>query len=110
MRYHALESVGLTYEQIKDEFPGLVYAHLSAYGTTGPLALEPGFDTTSFWVGTGLSNAIQQEGMYSFYPGGFGDTMTGAILFSGICTALREKFETGNSAQNEKKAFSRTGV
>jgi len=104
-RYPALKKLGLTYEQIKDEFPGLIYAHLSAFGTTGPSATEPGFDTTAFWVGTGLSNSVHRQGNYHYYPAGFGDAMAGSILFSGICTALRAKYETGVGTKVDTSLF-----
>lgn len=108
-RYPALAKMGLTYEALKDEFPGLIYAHLSAFGTTGPSATEPGFDTTAFWVGTGLSNSIHREGMYSYYPAGFGDALAGSLLFSGICTALRTKYETGAGMKVDTSLF-QTGL
>jgi len=108
-RYPALAKYGLTYEAIKDEFPGLIYAHLSAFGTTGPSATEPGFDTTAFWVGTGLSNSIHREGMFSYYPAGFGDALAGSFLFSGICAALRTKYETGAGMKVDTSLF-KTGL
>ncbi len=34
--------LGLTYDDLKDANPGLVCAHLSAYGREGPRACWPG--------------------------------------------------------------------
>ena len=39
-----LEKYGLGYEDIKDEFPGLVYCAISGYGQTGPYKDRGGYD------------------------------------------------------------------
>ena len=39
-----LEKYGLGYEDLKEEFPNLVYCAISGYGQTGPLANVPGHD------------------------------------------------------------------
>merc|ERR1711881_386408 len=91
----SLVELRLTYELLHKEFPSLIFAHLSAFGTTGPEANRPGFDTTAFWVGTGLSASIHSEGLYTLYPPGFGDVATAGSMVAGIALALRERNESG---------------
>jgi crotonobetainyl-CoA:carnitine CoA-transferase CaiB-like acyl-CoA transferase len=45
-RMAALEGMGLTYEDLKDRFPHLIYGHISGYGLKGPDAALPGYDST----------------------------------------------------------------
>lgn len=45
VRVGGLQRLGLDYESIRDEFPQLVYAHLSCWGLNGgPDAMKPGYD------------------------------------------------------------------
>jgi len=39
-----LEKYGLSYAQLKDEFPELVYCSITGFGQTGPHAAKPGYD------------------------------------------------------------------
>src|SRR5688572_16187991 len=39
-----LEKYGLGYDQLKKQFPKLIYCSISGYGQNGPLAEEPGYD------------------------------------------------------------------
>ena len=39
-----MEKWGLGYEQIKDRFPRLIYAHISGFGADGPYGGQPGYD------------------------------------------------------------------
>src|SRR3712207_1745586 len=47
VREKALAKMGLTYDQLKDDFPGLIHAHILGYGEEGPLKDKPGFDYTA---------------------------------------------------------------
>jgi succinate--hydroxymethylglutarate CoA-transferase len=39
-----LDALGLSYETLSRLHPGLIYASISGYGTTGPYAQKPGYD------------------------------------------------------------------
>src|SRR5690606_27113692 len=39
-----LKKFGLSWNDLKDEFPRLIYCSISGYGQTGPYALRPGYD------------------------------------------------------------------
>ena len=53
VRGEALKRIGLDYASLKSRYPGLVYAHLTAYGQTGPDADLPGYDVGAFFAATG---------------------------------------------------------
>lgn len=39
-----LDELGLGYQQLKEVNPRLIYASLTGFGSTGPLASKPGYD------------------------------------------------------------------
>ncbi len=53
-RLAALKRLGLSYEDIKDEFPRLIYAIGLGYGEKGPSAEDPAYDQTAFGLETGF--------------------------------------------------------
>lgn len=48
MRPAALKRLGLSYEELKETYPTLVYAIILGYGEKGPEASKPAYDTTAF--------------------------------------------------------------
>ena len=50
----ALQRLGLSYEDLKDKFPKLIYAIVLGYGEKGPEKDTPAFDTTAFWSRAGF--------------------------------------------------------
>ena len=50
----ALKRLGLDAEQLRSQFPGLIYALLVGYGEKGPDADNPAFDSTAFWSKSGF--------------------------------------------------------
>jgi len=97
-RPKALKRLGLMYEDIKDKYPGLIYAILLGYGENGPEADKPAFDTSAFWAKSGFLRdlALKQENYTPVQPPySMGDTITGYMLLAQICAALYRKKETG---------------
>lgn len=111
IRPKQLAGLGLDYDDIKDELPHLIFAHLIAWGREGPDAGLAGFDMSSFWATTGIAHAVHSPPnfMYTAYPTAFGDLATGAGLFGGICTALANKVETGKGAYVSNELY-RSGI
>lgn len=96
VRLQSLTRYGLDYESLRDEFPHLVYAGLTAWGSVGPDINLPGYDIGCFWAATGLSVLSQlQQGTYSYYAAGSGDVFSSTALVFGIMTALRERAISG---------------
>ena len=95
VRIDGLRKLGLTFEQLSPLMPKLIYAHMSAWGTTGPDFDQPGFDVGAFWTATGISPMFNDAPRFAIYPPGFGDLTSGQALLSGIVLALRHRMLTG---------------
>lgn len=94
----ALKRLGISYEDLKDRFPGLIYAALLGYGEKGPDAHRPAFDSVAFWTRSGFlhDQATKREDYAPISPPwGVGDTVTGYLLLAEICAALYRRKETG---------------
>lgn len=50
MRTAALKKLGLDYETLHEEFPGLIWGQMRGYGEFGEFAHAPGYDAVC-WAG-----------------------------------------------------------
>lgn len=95
-REDALKRLGIAYDDLKTEFPGLVYGHINAYGERGPDAAKPGYDIIAYFARTGIA---LDTGTAENFPlvnlAGMGDHPTGVALAQGISAALYKKLRTG---------------
>lgn len=95
-RPKALAKMHMTYEEVKEANPAIVYADMSGYGSKGPLRDKPGFDYTSFLSRSGmLADLSPKNGNIMSFIGGFGDHITSLSLAAGICAALVKAKTTG---------------
>lgn len=97
-RPNALKRLGLSYEDLKEKYPSLIYSILLGYGEKGPEAEKPAFDTTAFWAKCGFlrDQSLTREDYAPVQPPySVGDTVTGYLLMGEICAALYRKKETG---------------
>ncbi len=100
IREKSLMRNGLDYETLKLDNPGLVYAHFTGYGDKGPVASDPGFDTSAFWLRSGPVADWQTKGSFPFLPTyAFGDMATSNAFLSGILMALFAKEKTGKGTK-----------
>jgi crotonobetainyl-CoA:carnitine CoA-transferase CaiB-like acyl-CoA transferase len=87
--------LGLGYDVVSQLNPRLVMCSISAFGQTGPLAHEPGFD----WVGAAYSGITsmggEKDGSPVFPMVAIGDVSTGAHAMGAICAALLYRERTG---------------
>jgi len=94
----ALARLGLSYEQLKEKYPRLVFAIVLGFGEKGPDADKPAFDTTAFWARSGFlqDTAVKNE-MYEPVnaPSGVGDSYTGTNLAMQVLAALMVRDRTG---------------
>lgn len=96
VREKSLLRNGLDYETLKAWNPGLIYAHFLGYGDKGPVASNPGFDISAFWLRSGPIADWQTHGSFPFLPTyAFGDMATSSSFLAGILMALYAKKETG---------------
>ena len=94
----ALRRLGIHYEDLKEEFPSLVYGIVEGYGEKGPAKDDPAFDTTAFWSRSGFLRDMAPDGEHYapvLPPFGVGDTVTGYLLLSQVLAALYRRAQTG---------------
>ena len=95
-RLRGLKKLGIAYEDLKERFPGLIYAHFSGYGELGPDKDRPGFDIAAYWAKTGmpLEWSTGESGPFRPLPG-FGDSTVATVALSGVLAALFGREKTG---------------
>ena len=90
-----LKKYGLSYDDLKDEFPGLIYCSITGFGQTGPYAMRPGYDVLI----QGMSGLMSLNGdpdgepMKAAIP--VADLMAGMYAGVSINAALRHREITG---------------
>ena len=104
-----LEKYGITYEKITENNP-IVFAQVTGWGSQGEGASRPGFDSTSYWAGSGLMGILGDVDTPAVVSrGGQGDYPAGLVLLTGILAALRLKEQTG-TAQFVDGTLQRAGL
>lgn len=90
-----LDKYGLSYAQLKNRYPKLVYCSITGFGHTGPMADEPGYD----FIVQGLSGFMSLTGAIDRGPSkasvAIVDYITGQNAAIGILAALRARDTTG---------------
>jgi crotonobetainyl-CoA:carnitine CoA-transferase CaiB-like acyl-CoA transferase len=95
----AVRRLGLSYEDLSDRYPRLVYASASGFGDHGPLAHKPGQDMLAQTV-SGLARAVGDSRLNSYLnPTAQVDYASGAGLVQGILAALFERERSGRGQQ-----------
>jgi crotonobetainyl-CoA:carnitine CoA-transferase CaiB-like acyl-CoA transferase len=90
-----LDKYGLGYEQMHERHPHLIYAAISGFGQSGPLATEPGYDLLVQAMG-GLMAHTGKAGEEPMKAGiAISDVMTGLYTTIGILAALNNRHATG---------------
>ena len=87
--------LGLDYATVKALNPRIVMCSLSAFGQTGPLANEPGFDTLGSAYAGIASMGGEAEGSPYVPQAAIGNVSTGAHAALAICAALLYRGRTG---------------
>ena len=90
-----LAKYGLSYDQLKGEFPGLVYCSITGFGQTGPNADRPGYDLMAQGYGGIMSLTGVPNGEPMKVAVGISDVMTGMYGAVAILAALRHRDATG---------------
>jgi crotonobetainyl-CoA:carnitine CoA-transferase CaiB-like acyl-CoA transferase len=89
------QRLGIGYEQIRALNPRIIYCHVTAFGSKGPLAQAPGFETINrAW--TGMDNSNAGEGNPPLKLAGAPlDTFAALMAAFGIIAALDYRRRTG---------------
>ncbi|MFZ5616566.1 MAG: CaiB/BaiF CoA transferase family protein [Pseudomonadota bacterium] len=90
-----MERLGLSYDAIKDRYPGLIYAAISGFGHSGPYRDLPAYDLIVQALG-GMISINGEEGAPGVRLGiSLGDLAAGAFAALAISSALYERRASG---------------
>ena len=94
-RRGTMEKLGMGYEALKAENPGLIYCAISGFGRSGPMADKGGFDL----IAQGMSGLMSMTGEPGQAPIKAGSPVTdinaGILAALGICAAYAGRQRTG---------------
>ncbi len=100
-----LEKYGLSYEQIKNKYPRLIYASLTGFGQTGPAKDAPGYDFMIQGIGGIMSTTGPADGEPYKVGVAISDLMAGQYLLNGILAALYNREKSGVGQQIDVSLF-----
>lgn len=95
----ALAKYGLSYEDLKNQYPGLIYCSITGFGQTGPYAPRPGYDALIQAMGGVMSLTGDPDGEPQKVGIPVADLFAGLYGTIGILAALRHKQATGQGQQ-----------
>lgn len=104
-KFGGIDKLGLGYDQLSKDQPGLIYCSISGYDRTGPEAARPGYDL----VVQGEAGLMALNGEANQPPLKFGvaavDLFTGMYSAQAILAALFERQKTGKGRHIEMALF-----
>ncbi|HMD46835.1 MAG TPA: CaiB/BaiF CoA-transferase family protein [Acidimicrobiales bacterium] len=96
LRPAALVSLAMDDATLVNAHPGLVYAHVTGYGSSGSERDRPAYDAGAFWSRAGVFGAMTPPGApLPHPPGGSGDHVTSLAALGGVAAALYARQQTG---------------
>jgi crotonobetainyl-CoA:carnitine CoA-transferase CaiB-like acyl-CoA transferase len=100
-RPKAQKKLGISYDDVKEINPRLVFAYGSGYGEVGPDKDQPGFDHICYWTRCGIEPGLfpMDGGWLGGWPPAVGDNPTGMTLLTGIVSALFRRERTGKGGK-----------
>jgi len=105
MRPSALQRLGLDAASIRGRRPGIIYCLITGYGTDGPYAGDPTYDSVVQAASgiTGLS--LARDGRPAYMPMLICDHVVGEIAAGAILAAVLQRKETGAGCTLEVPMF-----
>ncbi|MGD1870307.1 MAG: CaiB/BaiF CoA transferase family protein [Neomegalonema sp.] len=95
-RRDTMEKLGLGYESLRAENPGLIYVAISGFGRTGPYADRGGFDLIAQGMAGLMSITGEALGRPPVKVGPpVSDITAGILAAMGVCAALHNRTATG---------------
>jgi crotonobetainyl-CoA:carnitine CoA-transferase CaiB-like acyl-CoA transferase len=95
----ALAKYGLGYDDLKADFPSLIYCSITGFGQTGPYAARPGYDSLIQAMGGVMSLTGEPDGLPQKVGVPVADLFAGLYGCIGILAALRHRERTGQGQQ-----------
>jgi crotonobetainyl-CoA:carnitine CoA-transferase CaiB-like acyl-CoA transferase len=105
-RMGTMEGLGIGYETLSQDNPGLIYCEISGFGRTGPYAERAGFDL----IAQGMSGLMAITGEAPGRPpvkvgAPVSDIVAGILAAMGICAAYAHKLKTGEGQKVDTSLF-----
>ena len=110
LRPMARERLALTYDDVKEANPRLIYCEVTGYGPDGEERNRAGYDIGAFWSRAGVAATITPKDQpLPMQPGAIGDHVVAQAAAGAVCAALVSRDRTG---QGQRVAVSilRTGI
>jgi crotonobetainyl-CoA:carnitine CoA-transferase CaiB-like acyl-CoA transferase len=100
MRPGVLERLGLGYDEVREDNPGLIYAGISGFGTSGPDVDRPAFDHVIQGVAAMMFPSVVHEGAEpSPIRNAIVDKVAGLTMANSINAALFHRERNGGEGQ-----------
>ncbi len=105
MRPQALKKLGLDADTIRSRFPDKVYCLITGYGTEGPYAGQPTYDSVVQGA-TGMASLfLRRDGDPNYVPMLICDHVAGEIAAGSILAAMVDRKANGNGCTIEVPMF-----
>lgn len=101
LRHGAMERAGLAYEDLVDDNPGLVYAEVSAFGSSGPDAARAGIDIIFQGDSGMMSISGEEDAPPAKTATTVGDYLAGTNAAMAVSAALAGRATTGKGRKVE---------
>jgi crotonobetainyl-CoA:carnitine CoA-transferase CaiB-like acyl-CoA transferase len=105
-RKGTMERLGLGYEELRRDNPGLIYCEVSGFGRTGPYADRGGFDLIAQGMSGLMAITGEGEGRPPVKVGGPVTDITAGILAAlGVVGAYARRLQTGEGQRVDTSLF-----
>ena len=94
-----MEKLGYGWDDLHRRFPRLIYAAVSGFGHTGPLATRPAYDMVVQAMGGVMSITGQPGGPPTRVGTSIGDVTAGLFTAIGVCSALFDRANSGEASK-----------
>jgi formyl-CoA transferase len=98
-RAGVMERMGLGYEALCEQYPRLIFASGSGYGTHGPYAHKGGQDILAQALSGVMARKCDPNDPLTIYPTSLADYSAGMHLVQGVLLALMQRDRTGKGQQ-----------
>jgi crotonobetainyl-CoA:carnitine CoA-transferase CaiB-like acyl-CoA transferase len=105
MRPQALVRLGLDSDAIRSKYPEKIYCLISGYGTDGPYAGQPTYDSVVQAVSGMTGLTLARDGQPSYMPMLICDHVSGEIAAGAILAAINHRHLTGHGNTLEVPMF-----
>ena len=106
-RVGTMERLGLGYEQFREAHPGLIWCSITGYGSDGPYALRPGYDTVG-QAASGLLSLLTDISDPKPMGISLSDHLAGMNAANGILGAIIARGRTGRGQRVETSLLEAT--